>query len=396
MKLPPSSRFLLFFASAVWSACSPPASEVPVAPPGDPLPGLSPELLARFEDGRSWFDYGWTQEEGLGPLYLQDRCSSCHDLPELGGTGVEILPLATRFHGAEGCDLLEEEGGPILQRRSTPLAQALGIFREEVPAGATHRVEEVSPLLYGLGLVVNIPEAAILANADPEDADGDGISGRASRTPDGRLGRLTRKAEVATILELVEGAFVTELGLTSPNQMEEQLLNGRPLPPEADPVPEPELNQEIVTRVADFIRFLAPPAPEQPENDVVRDSIQAGEALFHQSGCASCHVPAFETGPNEIAALDGKTIFLYSDMLLHDLGPGYETICAADASPSEFRTARLQGTRYRQAFSRGLVAPPRLEEAILSHGGEALEAREAFAALNTEGRRLIVRFLLSL
>jgi CxxC motif-containing protein (DUF1111 family) len=309
---------------------------------------------------------------------------------------VEVLVLATRFHGREGCDLLEEEGGPILQRRATPLAQAAGIFREEVPEGATHRVTEVSPLLYGLGLVEAIPEETILANADPDDEDGDGISGRASRTEDGRLGRLTRKAEVATIRELVEGAFAAELGLTSPNQMEEETLNGVPLPPETDPVPEPEIQDEVIARVTDFIRFLAPPAPEDPETDALRDSILQGERLFHQAGCGSCHVPALRTGPSEIEALDRKTIYLYSDMLLHDLGPGYETVCALDASPSEFRTARLQGTRYRQAFSRGLVAPQRLEQAILNHGGEAATAREAFDALNTEGRRLLIRFLLSL
>lgn len=383
-------------SSLMAAACSDRGGNTPVAAPGEPLPELEEEHLARFREGRAWFDRGWTQEEGLGPLYLQDRCSSCHDLPELGGTGVEVLTLATGFHGSEGCDLLEDEGGPILQRQSTPLAQAAGIFREEVPAGATHWVQEVSPLLYGLGLVEAIPEESILANADPEDMDGDGISGRASRTEDGRLGRLTRKAEVATIRELVEAAFATELGLTSPNQMEEQTLNGVPMPPETDPVPEPEIQDEVVARVTDFIRFLAPPAPEEPATEAVRDSILQGRVLFHDSGCASCHVPALRTGPSEITALDAKTIYLYSDMLLHDLGPGYQTVCALDASPSEFRTARLQGIRYRQVFSRGLVAPQRLEQAILNHGGEATAAREAFAALNTGGQRLLVRFLLSL
>lgn len=377
-------------------ACSEPGEEIPVAAPGEPLPGLSEEALDRFREGRRWFDHEWTPEEGLGPLYIQDRCSSCHDLPELGGTGVEELILATRFHGVEGCDPLISEGGPVLQLRATPLAQAEGIFREAAPPNATHRVREVSPLLYGLGLVTAIPEPAILANADPDDADRDGVSGRPSWNEDVRLGRLTRKAEVATIRELVAAAFVTELGLTTPTQMEEVTLNGVPVPPETDPVAEPEIEADVVDRVADFIRFLAPPAPEVPANEAVRDSILEGERLFLESGCASCHIPAFETGPSQESALHRKTIRLYSDMLLHDLGPGYETICAGDASPSEFRTARLQGLRYRQTFSRGLAADPSLERTILSHGGEATGARDAFASLNPEGRRLLIRFLLSL
>ena len=152
--------------------------------------------------------------------------------------------MATHFDSLTGCDLLVGEGGPVRQERATPLAQALGILREEVPRSATERFREVPPLLYGIGLVEAIPEESIVSLADPEDADGDGISGRVHRLPDGRLGRLTRKAEVATILEFVQKAMISDLGLTTSAHPTEETLNGTPLPPEADPVPDPEIGPD--------------------------------------------------------------------------------------------------------------------------------------------------------
>lgn len=384
------SGFSLFFLTL---ACGGPGEDVPVGAPGAPLPGLSQAQLARFEAGKAWFDYGWTPDEGLGPLYLQDRCSSCHDLPGLGGAGVEPLTLMTRYDPIDGCDPLVAHGGPVRQERSTPLAQAAGIFMEQVPEASTDRVTELSPLLYALGLVEAIPEELIESRADPEDLDGDGISGRVQRTSDGRLGRLTRKGEVASILELVEGAFTTELGLTSPRQPAEQTLNGVPMPPETDPVPDPELDEETLLLVADFIRFLAPPAQEVPINAATRDSISEGERLFHNTGCASCHLPSLKTGPNEIPALSEKTVYLYSDLLLHDMGPDHRTVCAGDASPTEFRTARLMGLRIKAPYH---GVPKTVSGPILSHGGEAQRAREAFENLRVAERNLIVRFLMSL
>jgi len=387
--LPPA--FLLLLASA----CSGDGGETPFGEPGTPLPGLSEAELARFEKGRVWFDHAWSPEQGLGPLYLQERCSSCHDLPELGGTGVETRFRMTHFDSAAGCDPLTEEGGPVRQERSTPLAQALGILREEVAPSSTERIREVPPLLYGVGLIEAIPEEVIESLADPLDADGDGISGRVNRLADGRLGRLGRKAEVATILEFAEKAFISDLGLTSARFPAEETLNGVPLPRESDPVADPELDPGILSAVVDFVRFLAAPTPEEPSNTATRDSLATGSRLFRETGCASCHVPSLRTGGQEVAALRGKTVPLYSDLLLHDLGPDYRGVCAGDVPPTEFRTGRLMGLRLREPYSLGSVAPG-LEQTILAHGGEAKAARDAFEALGPEGRRLILRFLRSL
>lgn len=377
------------------SACSGGGGSTPFGEPGSPLPGLSDAELARFERGKIWFHHGWTPEEGLGPLYLQDRCSSCHDLPDLGGTGVETRLRMTHFDSLAGCDPLTREGGPVRQERSTPLAQALGILREEVAPSATERFREAPPLLYGMGLIETIPEEVIEGLADPLDSDGDGISGRVHRLPDGRMGRLTRKAEVATILEFTEKAFISDLGLTSDRFPAEETLNGIPLPPESDPAADPELDPEVVDAIADFVRFLAPPAPEEPTNAATRDTLTAGSRLFREIGCASCHVPALRTGEHEVAALSGKIVPLYSDLLLHDMGPDYRGVCAGDASPTEFRTGRLLGLRFREPYLLGSVVPG-LEGTILAHGGEAKRARDAFGRLNPEERGVLLRFLRSL
>ena len=376
-------------------SCAHPADDAPVAAPGAPLPGLSEAELASFERGRTWFDHGWTPEEGLGPLYLQDRCSSCHDLPAFGGTGVEMLPLMTRWDSVTGCDPLAAQGGPIQQQAATPLARAAGILHEVVPAGATESIQETAPLLFGLGLVEAIPESEIESRADPEDADGDGISGRVYRTADGRLGRLSRRADVASIEELVVGALVTELGLTSPRAPTEEGLNGQPLAAELDPAPDPEVDEATVQALTDFIRFLAPPAPETPASPEARDSVAEGSRLFRRIGCASCHVPTLQTGPSPVAALSGKPIHLYSDLLLHDLGPEVRSICSGDVSPTEVRTPRLMGLRLKEPYAVSWITPS-LERRILAHGGEARNARQAYEQLTADARSRLVRFLLSL
>jgi CxxC motif-containing protein (DUF1111 family) len=301
--------------------------------------------------------------------------------------------MMTRFDPAVGCDPLIHEGGPVRQERSTPLAQALGIIREAVAESSTDRTTELAPILFGLGLVEGIPDEEIENRADPDDLDGDGISGRVGRTPDGRIGRFTRKLEVATILEQSARAASTDIGLTSDRHPDEQTLNGTPLPAETDPAPDPEISQEVLSLMADFVRFLAPPAPEIPANTAVYDSIAQGKALFQSIGCTNCHVPSMKTGISDVPALSEKTIYLYSDLLLHDLGPDYRTVCAGEASPTEFRTGRLMGLRTRAPYEGMLRAH---SERILAHGGEARAIRERYEALNSEGQQLIVRFLMSL
>lgn len=344
--------------------------------------------VARFRDGAALFQRGFTPEQGLGPLFNQDRCSSCHDLPVAGGMGAENEVKATRFEPPATCDLLESQGGDNIQQQATPLLRATGLEREALPAAANGYARLTSPTLFGLGLVDAIPIEAILAHADPDDADGDGISGRAGRTGDGRPGRFGQKADVATLVEFVAIALRTEMGLTTPDHPAEETVNGRPLPPGADPAPDPEVDEATLRLLADFVRFLAPPAPARPSSVAGRDSVRRGERIFNELGCPGCHVPALRTGR-------GERVRLYSDLLLHDMGPALADICAPGATPSELRTARLAGLRFRVALLHDGRASS-FQEAIMLHGGEAERARDAFARLTPREQAYLLRFLSSL
>jgi CxxC motif-containing protein (DUF1111 family) len=382
------------FLAATSTSCRRPAEPV-AAEPGSPLPGLPDSLRARFVAGLSLFDKVYTPEEGLGPLFNENQCSACHTSPASGGTGgFERVVKATRFLGPGRCDPLTASGGENVRTQATPALKTRGIQAETIPPQATEVGYFTAPALFGLGLVEAIPEAALVSRADPDDRDGDGISGRAARTKDGRLGRFGRKAEFATLRDFVESALRLEMGLTT-RASDRETWNGQPVPRGTDPLPEPEVPPATVDLLADFVRFLAPPAPIPPRSRAQRDTLEAGRRIFHSLGCPSCHVPAMQTGPNPIAALDRKTVALYSDFLLHDMGPGLANTCGFDASPSELRTASLAGLSVRDRFLHDGRALD-LRDAILAHGGEAEPAREAFARLSWLAQEYLIRFLRSL
>ena len=361
------------------------------AEPGSPLPGISRHDSDRFTAGRALFTHTFTSAEGLGPLFIETRCSNCHDLPTAGGTGAELVTKATRF--ADGrCDQLAAAGGDNVQKHATPLLVAAGITREEIPAGATAVVSIVPPALYGLGLLEAVPDAAILSR---ERAAGqDGVAGRAARTADHRVGRFGRKAEFATLREFVEGALLQEVGVTSPHQPQDVRINGRPLPAGTDPLADPEASQETVDVITDFVRLLAPPAPERAVG-AARDSIARGKRLFGTVGCASCHVATLTTADSGTAPVARRTVDAYTDLLLHDVGPLLASVCSADAAPSVWRTAPLMGIRLRKALLHDGRALS-IDAAVRLHGGESLAALKAYERLTPEERTLLVRFINSL
>jgi CxxC motif-containing protein (DUF1111 family) len=347
--------------------------------------------MARFVAGKTLFDHVFTPEEGLGPLFNENQCSACHTDPASGGTGEQRVVKATRVVAPATCDYFEGDRGQNIRRQATPLLRARGVGGETPPAGASVG-RFAPPFLFGLGLVEAIPAREILSREDPDDRNGDGISGRAGKSATGALGRFGRKAEAASLVEFVSSALRLEMGLTNVFAPAEPGLNGGPLPPGVDPVPDPEVDSTGVQRLADFVRFLAPLPPATIAADATRDSVLRGEGVFHSLGCATCHVPAMTTGPNPAPALDRKTIYLYSDLLLHDLGPALADVCGAGASTSELRTASLAGLRYRKAFLHDGRALS-VREAILLHGGEAARAREAFASLDFASQILLLQFL---
>ena len=369
------------------AACKPPK-------PGDPLRGLSTAERARFDSGRAVFDSTFTPATGVGPLFNASGCGECHEDPASGGVGDEVERHAAVFHPERigfVCDQLPDSGGPVFQDSVTPaLHAALGIDSEPLPAGVTTVAARTTPDVLGFGLLDAVPDSEILAYADPEDTNHDGISGRPNRFLDGRLGRFGRKAFVPTLREFNDGAFPTEVGVTDPVVATENTVTGRPLPAGVDPVPEPELNANALALNDVFVRLLAPPTPLKQSKEA-----QHGRDVFKRVGCPSCHVPTLRTGDNPIAALSHKDVAAYTDLLLHDMGAELADICFGLATPSEFRTEPLMGLRFSTHFLHdGRATTP--EQAIDFHGGEAARSRDLFRALPPADRAALVAFLKSL
>lgn len=385
--------FVLLAVALVACASEP---ENPARDPGEPLPGMTDEEMGRFLLGKALFTRLTSVEEGLGPLYNQTRCSGCHAIPVVGGSGTVANALGRARRWENGvCDVLAEEGGDIIQVRATAAAIAAGITPpERTPPSANHRTQEPAIAMFGLGLVEAIPDEDILALADPDDADGDGISGRPGKDASGLpgVGRWLRQGERGTLTVLVDAALRRELGLTTPIDTVEQTFNGMPVPEEADPMPEPEIDEHGTALITDFIRFLAPPARASITSAAMGDTVQLGEQLFEQVGCAACHIPTMHTGPNESEALDRKPVNVYSDILLHDMGPEEAGLCGLSSSRTERRTAWLWGLRHKENYMFNGLATTLLE-AIERHGGESSPSRTAFRALSAEEKAALLRFL---
>jgi CxxC motif-containing protein (DUF1111 family) len=257
-----------------------------------------------------------------------------------------------------------------------------------------------------MGLIEAIPKASILANADPDDANGDGISGRPNWVsmhdymPGGEpgaarsaLGRFGRKAQTATLLEQVVEAYHQDLGITSDFRPTENVNANAPV--SEDLAVDPEVPAATVHAVVHYVRSLAPPAPgaDTPTR-------RSGAALFASVGCAACHTPAFTTGPSPVAALAGRRVEAYSDFLLHDMGDELaDQRPDGQASGREWRTTPLWGLRLMRRFLDGdafLMHDGRartVESAILLHGGEGARARAAFTALDPASRRALLDFV---
>src|SRR5213076_711246 len=282
---------------------NPAAFDVATREPGSPLPFLTLNQRALFERGRGVFETEFTPATGLGPLFNNNACSQCHEDPVTGGVGEEVETHQAAFHGGV-CDDLSAIGGPVIQDSVTPaLHDALGIDKEPALPEATGTAHRTTASLLGFGLLEAVPEAEILAFADPFDRNGDGVSGRPNRTADGRLGRFGRKAQFATLREFNAGAFANEMGITSPDEPSEATIRGHPFPAGVDPTPEPELTREATDAATAFVQLLAPPAP-LPRTVVER----RGGLVFLGLGCASCHVPVLVTGPNRVSALSLKIV----------------------------------------------------------------------------------------
>ena len=341
---------------------------------GGPIRALGPSEAARFEAGRRLFDREVGVASGLGaPRFNGDSCRACHFDPVLGGAGP--LGVNVMRHGIANREgrFVPPSVGTILHRETSLVGRA------PVAQDAANVFEpRQTPHLFGLGLIDALPEAVIVARADPDDAvTPDGITGRASYTDDGRVGRFGWKAQVPSLAEFVRDAFSAELGLTL--EYQPGLTFGRLH--DEDAVPDPELSAEDAELMRGFLATLAPP-PRGPGD------MQAGLQVFEATGCAACHVPSLE-GP------DGP-VPLFSDLLLHEiLPPAAWGVEDTSAGVREFRTAPLWGLSQSAPYWHTGEAET-VEAAILLHEGEGREAQVNFQMLSEVERGALMSFLGSL
>ena len=410
---------------------------------GRALRTLSPDEWSRMHAGKRVFVRTWrpagggtSSTEGLGPLYNADACVSCHFKDGRGGPRVSPQPSPPLIYRlgppplvgghAWGTQLQEHAiGGPPEGRVSKAVVTVDGrytdgeryrlqrpLYRVREAARQPLLSPRVPPTLIGVGLIEAVDDATILAWADPEDRDGDGISGRARMvdSPGGpAVGRFGWKAARPSLPDQVAGALLEDMGITSAYG---SASDGAP----------PEISATDFARLIDYLRFLAPPARRDSTPQIAR-----GEALFDAIGCAGCHRPRLETGTadhltaatpdsppsttggttggmtTETAALAHHTIDPYTDLLLHDLGEGLADKGAVETGVArgEWRTPPLWGLGLMETVNGALFLlhdgrARSFEEAILWHGGEALQAQRRFLALSRPERDALVAFLESI
>lgn len=391
--LTPLGIFVLGVGLPSWrGAAQLPLPDAPA--PGGPLPGLTPAQLAQFGAGRDHFLNVMRPQDGLGPVFNGISCFECHNAGAPGGAGNDlVLGRVTRIGRIVNGSFstMPSFGGPVIQRRSLrEIIPNHPVFPEVVPPEATIVARRITTPLFGLGLIEAIPDNAITINADPLDLNADGISGRPNyvlnpETNEVELGRFGWKAQVSTIHYFTSLAFQDEMGITNQTFPVEHLPQGQAMPPGGDLVPDPEDDGSLVDAVTSYQRLLAPPSVQLVN--------KAGRNLFSAIGCGKCHVPTLKTGAHPIAALANKDVNLYSDLLLHDMGPGLSDGTPQEmATPSEFRTAPLWGLRFRSLFLHDGRATS-IDAAIRQHGGEAQEARTRYESLSPLDRIALLNFL---
>jgi CxxC motif-containing protein (DUF1111 family) len=287
-------------------------------------------------------------------------------------------------------------GGPVLQARSLKeLDLSCPVTGEVVPPQANYVSRRITTPLFGAGLIEAIPDAAILARVGQPDPDG--VHGTANvifnpETGRNEVGRFGWKAQHSSLHQFAGDAYLNEMGITSAFFPTENLPQGRPIPPGWDSVADPEDQDGDVDKFTTFMRLLAPAGRRLP----ITRQAQDGEQIFNNIRCISCHTPEMRTAPNAVAALSSQPVRLYSDLLLHQMGPGLaDGIRQSKSLGDQFKTAPLWGLSRRSFFLHDGRATTYVD-AIAAHGGEAMAARNRFFALRPPDRDALLAFLDSL
>jgi CxxC motif-containing protein (DUF1111 family) len=361
---------------------------------GEPLAGLTGAQRAQFEAGSDVFNRVFTPKTGLGPVFNANSCATCH---ASGGAGTQVEIHGTVYNTATGaCDELDSVGGFVFETHATPqLTAATGLTGEPIPSYA--QLGHVStPQLFGRGLLEAVSDATIKELAEREKAENPRAAGRVAVLSGGGIGRFGRKGNAATLDDFMPDAFLYEIGITTPgsNDSLEKPIGDDPVPPGVDLAKDPELSAAGLNATTDFVRYLAPPPGGALDGGKDSHDDDA-EDVFRRTGCATCHVPLLETGSSPVRALSHRRVRAFTDLLLHDMGPGLADICLGVAKPAEFRTEPLMGLSYRSTYLHDGRART-LEEAITAHAGQASGARDRFYALSPRARASLVRYLKTL
>jgi CxxC motif-containing protein (DUF1111 family) len=417
---------------------------------GGPATSLTGSELNLFNTGKATFNevdsvFGTLPGEtdsGLGPSFNMNSCSGCHAFPAAGGSSPLVNPqvAVATLHGARNTvPSFITVNGPVREARfkTNPDGTADGgvhdLFvitgRSDAPSGCNLAQTDFAPQLssgnvifriptpvFGAGLIEAIDDATIMANQSVNSSAKAqlGISGRPNYSGnDGTLTRFGWKAQNKSLIVFAGEAYNVEQGVTN-----EVFPNPRATTPSCDKLGHPEDITNLVTGASSdivnfsmFMRMLAPPQPVSLYSTanastaagaggaVSASSIQQGNNTFVQTGCALCHTPMLTSGNSPIAALSNQNVQLFSDLLLHNMGPGLaDGVSQGDATGSEFRTAPLWGLGQRIFFLHdGRTSD--LVQAIQAHSSQGSEANSviaAFNALSASDQQNLLNFLRSL
>lgn len=412
-----------------------------------PAENISRENQLLFYTGNSFFNLPWVQSpsstekrDGLGPLFNARACAACHfrdgraappetDDAPLGGLLFRLsVPGNSITHGP----VPEPTYGEQLQPMGIDGVPAEGSVRigyqlvhGEYADGETYTLHKpeydfvnlnygemaadvqwsprIAPHVIGLGLLEAVRESELSEKADPDDLNGDGISGELNwvhnkSTGQASVGRFGWKSEQPTVRQQVASAFSGDIGITTSIFSDHTCTDAQTDCQEAYEEPLPEIEDRLLDRVVLYTSMLAVPARRNFDDDAVI----RGEVIFRNLGCHQCHTPSFTTGPHEFEELSDQLIWPYTDLLLHDMGPDLaDNRPIFGASGAEWRTPPLWGLGLLKAVNghTRLLHDGRARgfaEAILWHGGEAQQSKEAFISLKAADRDALVRFLESL
>jgi CxxC motif-containing protein (DUF1111 family) len=368
---------------------------------GDPLPGILPAEFEHFRVGQDDFLEIETAEEGLGPSFNAASCGACHSVPAVGGVSPVSEVRAARRDAQGRIHVLSAQDGTPLDTLFHLFSNPPHACQPTIPPDANVIARRVPIPTFGAGLVEAIADETLLSLEDPDDRNGDGISGRAGvvvdrGTGERRVGRFGWKAQQATLRTFSADAYRNEMGITnelfrdelSPGVSAAQLRLCDPTPDPED-LPDPRTGLAAIDNFEAFLKFLAPPS-----RGPIDEAARSGEQVFALVGCGACHVPALPTASSRHPLFDRRAVPLFSDLLLHDIGTG-DGIPQASALPEEIRTPALWGLRARRPLLHdGRASTP--EEAILHHAGEATNARKRFEQLPPAQREVLIAFLNSL